>query len=127
MELHRVDQHAGRKDIATVTLRADRPLPANTSIATGLSTGGHEWRPSRSETIDMCGRHATRVTGILLAAGIDGVDLYHEFLSSDYIAGEMLYPIRMSVETTAADRDMYQPDIDTFVNGLQIVPKPPTS
>ncbi|MFI6042524.1 hypothetical protein ACIA8C_12870 [Nocardia sp. NPDC051321] len=125
LALGRADQHAG-KDITTVTLRVDRPLPANTSIVSGVSTDGHEWRQSRSETIDMCGRHATRVTGIMRAAGIDGADIYHEFLHSDYIAGEMLYPIRMSVQTTAADQHTHQPDIDAFVNGLQIVPIPPT-
>ncbi|WP_153348065.1 hypothetical protein [Nocardia aurantia] len=123
-KLRRADQHAGRKSVATVTLRTDRPLPANTSIAIGLSSGGHEWRLLRSETVDMCGRSATRVTGILRGADIDGVDRYHELLSSDYIAGGMLYPIRMAVEITATDRAAYQPDIDTFVDGLQIVPKP---
>ncbi|MFF0455817.1 hypothetical protein [Nocardia africana] len=61
----------------------------------------------------------------MTASGTEEVDEYHEFLGFDYLAGDMLYPIRMSVEATAADRDMYTPDIDTFVDGLQIVPIPP--
>jgi hypothetical protein len=80
------------------------------------------WRQWRSETVQVCGWGATRSTGVSPASGTDGVDRYHEFLGFGCLAGDMLYPIRMSVEATATDRDMYQPDIDTFVDGLQIVP-----
>ncbi|WP_063001942.1 hypothetical protein [Nocardia mikamii] len=83
------------------------------------------WRQWRSEAVQVCGWDGTRSTGVSPASGADGVDRYHEFLGFGYLAGDVLYPIRMSVEATAAERDMYQPDIDTFVHGLQIVPTTP--
>ncbi|MFC9995787.1 hypothetical protein [Nocardia sp. NPDC127526] len=106
-----------RKGTATVTVRI---LPARgTSTVMGVSMGDG-WRELGSETISVCGLEAHRTTGISPAS--DG-DLYEDFLGSAYDAGEMTYPIMMSAQTPATDRDMYQPDFDTFVNGLQIVPQ----
>ncbi|MFI7188363.1 hypothetical protein ACIBQ0_01395 [Nocardia nova] len=122
--LRRVDRHAGGMSSATVTLGVSPPRSAagNTHVISGIAGN---WRQRRSRTVQVCGRGGTRSTGISPASGTDGVDHYHEFLGFDYLAGDMLYPIRMSVEAPATDRDMYQPDIDTFVDGLQIVPTPP--
>ena len=119
--LRRGDRQPGRMSSATVTLGVSTPRSAADNM-TVLSAIEGNWQQSRSETVQVCGRGGNRFTGILPASGADGADRYHELLGFDYLAGEMLYPIRMAVEATAADRDRYQPDIDTFVDGLQIVP-----
>ncbi|WP_147287863.1 hypothetical protein [Nocardia pseudobrasiliensis] len=121
LALRRADRHAGRTGNATVTLDVSEPrnVADNISVFTGIQG---DWQHWRTETVEVCRRGGYQATGILPASGVDGVDQYHEFIGFDYLAGEMLYPIRMSVEATAADRDTYQPDIDTFVDGLQVVP-----
>lgn len=124
--LRRVDRHAGRMSSATVTLGVSTPRSAADNTVVLESVAG-TWQQWRSETVRVCGRGGYRASGISPASGTDEVDHYHELLGFDYLAGEMLYPIRMAVEATAADRDLYQPDIDTFVDGLQIVPLPPAS
>ncbi|MCC3313141.1 hypothetical protein [Nocardia africana] len=122
--LRRSDRHPGRMSSATVTLGVSPPRKASGHTAV-ISAMEGTWRQWRSETVQVCGWGGTRSTGVLSASRAEEVDEYHEFLGFDYLAGDMLYPIRMSVEATAADRDMYRPDIDTFVDGLQIVPIPP--
>ncbi len=122
--LRRVDRHAGRMSSATVILGISPPRSATDTTIVLESIAG-KWRQWRSQPVQVCGRGGTRSTGILPASGDDGVDHYHEFIGFEYLSGDMLYPIRMSVEVTAAERDMFQPDIDTFVDGLQIVPIPP--
>lgn len=124
--LRRVDRHAGRMSSATVTLAVSPPRSAadNSVVMSAIEGTRRQWR---SEAVQVCGWGGTRSTGVSPASVSDGVDQYHEFLGFEYLAGEMLYPIRMSVEATASDRDMYKPDIDTFVDGLQIVPITPVS
>ncbi|WP_280316993.1 hypothetical protein [Nocardia wallacei] len=122
--LRRADRRVGRMGSASVTLGVSTPRRATDNV-TVLSSIAGDWRQWRSEAVQVCGGGGTRSTGILPASGAEGVDHYHEFLRFDYLAGEFLYPVRMSVEATAADRDLYQPDIDSFVDGLQIVPISP--
>lgn len=124
--LRRADRRAGRMASATVTLGVSSPRRVTDNITVLGSVEG-EWRQWRSEAVQVCGGGGSRATGILPASGADEVDHYHEYLGFDYLAGEFLYPVRMSVEATAADRDLYRPDIDTFVDGLQVVPIPPAS
>lgn len=66
----------------------------------------------------MCGLDAHRTTGISPTS--EG-ELYKDFLGFAYDVGEMSYPIMMSAQAPAADRDTYRPDFDTFVNGLGVV------
>ncbi|RDI42521.1 hypothetical protein [Nocardia mexicana] len=124
--VRRAERRAGRIGSATVTLGVSSPRSAADNVSVLRSVEG-KWQQWRSENVQVCGWRGTRSTGIRPASETDGADHYHEFLWFDYLAGDMLYPIRMSVEATAADRDTYQPDIDTFVDGLQIVPTPPAS
>lgn len=121
--LRRADRHPGWMSSATVTLGVSPPRKASGKTAV-ISAMEGTWRQWRSETVQVCGWGGTRSTGVLSASRAEEVDEYHVFLGFDYLAGDMLYPIRMSVEATAADRDMYRPDIDTFIDGLQIVPIP---
>ncbi|WP_194824212.1 hypothetical protein [Nocardia sp. XZ_19_231] len=76
------------------------------------------WRELVSETTSVCGLDAHRTTGI---SPISNGDLYKDFLGFSYDVGEMSYPIIMSAQAPAADRDTYRPDFGTFVNGLEIV------
>ncbi|MEU6563303.1 hypothetical protein [Nocardia nova] len=122
--LRRVDRHAGKLSGATVTLGVSAPRSAVGNTVVIKSIAGN-WRQWRNQTVDVCGWDGSRGTGILSASGNEEADHYYEFLDFEYLAAETLYPIRMSVETPAADRDLYKPDIDTFVDGLQIVPTPP--
>ncbi|MBF6328464.1 hypothetical protein [Nocardia transvalensis] len=107
------------KGNATVTVRV---LPARDRGTTSIMSVsmGDGWRESGSETISVCGLEAYRTTGISPAS--DG-DLHKELLGFSYDIGEMNYPIMMSAQAPAAERDTYQSDFDTFVNGLQIVPR----
>ncbi|MCM6773936.1 hypothetical protein NDR86_10680 [Nocardia sp. CDC141] len=123
--LYRLDRHAGRIGGATVTVGVSRPAIAVTTITAFMVDD--TWQQSRSETVGVCGQRAIRASGIEPASGADGVDLYHEYLGFSYMTDGMKYPIGMSAKATAADRDRYQPDIDAFVDGLQIVRIPPTS
>ncbi|MFF2555477.1 hypothetical protein ACFVUS_31035 [Nocardia sp. NPDC058058] len=117
--LRLADRHVGRAGNPSVTFTVSAPRSANMSMAYGMQGNWKQWR---TEEIQLCRLGGNRASGILVASGPDQVDRYREFLDLDYRAGDLLYPIRMMVDTPAADRDLYQPDIDTFVDGLQIIP-----
>ncbi|MGW4241411.1 hypothetical protein [Nocardia sp. NPDC004722] len=124
--VQRTDTHGGRTSDATVTLRVSTPYPAATAPSRVFGMTGN-WRQWRTEAIQVCGRAGNRAGGILVASEAGEADLYREYIDFDYVAGEMLYPIHMLVRTTAAARDTYQPDIDTLLDGLQVVPAPRAS
>ncbi|MFF0490036.1 hypothetical protein ACFYTQ_13550 [Nocardia sp. NPDC004068] len=119
--LRRTDRLAGRTGSATITLRVTEPRRADNRTSVFVAYEG-PWRQWRSESVQVCGRGGTRSGGIHPASDAEGGDRYHEYLDFDCPAGELLYPIRMLVEATAADRDLYRPDIDSFIDGLQVVP-----
>lgn len=103
------------KGNATVTLRV-LPARRTSSFAAGLMDDG--WRELGSETTSVCGLQAHRTTGISTTSD---EDLYKDFLVFSYDVGDMSYPIMMSAQAPAADRETYRPDFDTFVNGLEVV------
>ncbi|MFB8003988.1 hypothetical protein [Nocardia sp. NPDC056000] len=113
---------AGRTGSATITLGVSAPRSANISVVSAMAG---DWKQWRNESVQVCGGGGNRFGGILPASDTRSVDLYREFLDFDYRAGEMVYPIKMRVDAPAADRDRYKSDIDTFVDGLQVVPTPP--
>lgn len=106
-----------RKGNATVTLRV---LPATDTSSLFSVSMGDGWRQLRSETISVCGLEAHRTIGISSASG---GEVYTDFLGSAYDSGEKRYPIMISAETPATDRATYQPEFDTILNGLQVVPR----
>ncbi|MFB7718787.1 hypothetical protein [Nocardia sp. NPDC056100] len=119
-----VDQHAGQAGRTTISLTVAHP---HRVASHSLSVSGYagNWRQWRSEPILVCGRDGNRAGGILPASDTEVIDQYREFLEFDYFTGELVYPILMMVKGTAADRDRYQTDVDTFVDRLQIVRTPP--
>ncbi|MBF6175685.1 hypothetical protein [Nocardia blacklockiae] len=116
----RADRHAGRMGSATVALSVSTPRRAAENVTVVKAYQGR-WRQWRSGDVQVCGGNGTRSGGILSEADSDGADHYREFLGFDYPAGDLVYPISMSVDATAADQNIYRPDIDTFVDGLQVV------